>query len=183
MATANPNVLAVTRKFATRNLDISGLLRRLDRALVEVTKSQSTSINTTLPFDMTRLSSYVDSAKRYRTFMTGEPFMDCPETTPLLVEVQCYGQITPMDNDSIWDIAQIIDTTMVELSRAQSANISNGFPVPQDGIRFDAYMARIEKLMSVYMAPSEPLDYPESSPRFATTGDGNNAENNVMVSP
>ena len=175
------NTLATTRKFATRNLDIAGLLRRLDRALVEVTKSQSTSINTTLPFDMTRLISYVDSAKAYRVFMTGQPFMDCPETTPIRVEVLCYGQILPMDNDSIWDIAQIIDSTMLELSKSQSANISNGFPVPQDGIRFDAYMARIEKLISVYMTPSEPLDYPESSPRFATTGDGNNAENNVML--
>lgn len=175
------NVLVQTRKFSTRNLDIAGLLRRLDRALVEVTKSQSTSINTTLVFDMTRLTSYVDSAKRYRQFMTGEPYMDCPETTPLLVDVVCYGQILPMDNDSIWDIAQIIDTTMLELSKAQSANVSNGFPVPQDGIRFDSYMARIEKLISVYMAPSEPLDYPESSPRFSTTGSGNDAENNVSI--
>lgn len=167
------NTLPVIRTIKTNNHDIAGLVRRMDRALVEVTKSQSTAISGTLPFDNVRLKAYIASARSYRTWMSGEPFMDAPATTPLYIEVPCYGQVVPMDNDSAWDVAQLLDTAILELQSADSGRISNGFPVKDDGVRFDRTIERIEKLLLNFMEKVEPVDYPESSPRAASTGQGN----------
>lgn len=167
------NTLTVVRTIKTNNHDIAGLVRRLDRALVEVTKSQSTAISGTLPFDSVRLKSYIASAKSYRTWMSSEPFIDAPATTPLYIEVPCFGQVLTMDNDSAWDIAQLLDTAILELQSADSGRISNGFPVKEDGTRLDNTLKRIENLITTFMEKVEPMDYPESSPRFASTGQGN----------
>lgn len=167
------NTLPVVRSIKTNNHDVAGLVRRLDRMLVEVTKSQSTAISGTLPFDFARLKAYIASCRSYRAYMSGEPFMDCPASTPLYIEVPCYGQVLAMDNDSAWDIAQLIDTAILELQSSDSGRISNGFPVAADGVRFDATINRIEKLVTTFMEKVEPQDYPESSPRYPSTGQGN----------
>ena len=174
MADANTfNALPVVRTIKTNNHDVAGLVRRLDRALVEVTKSQSTTISGTLHFDAARLKSYISAARSYRSWASGEPFMDCPASAPLYIEVPCYGVIQPMDNDSAYDIAQLIDTAILELQSADSGRVSNGFPVKEDGIRFDNTINRIEKLVVNFMDKVEPIDYPESSPRAPSTGQGN----------
>ena len=167
------NTLPVVRTIKTNNHDVAGLVRRLDRALVEVTKSQSTAISGTLPFDNARLKTYITSARSYRAWMSAEPFMDCPATTPMFIEVPCYGQVLTMDNDSAWDVAQLLDTAIMELQSADCGRISNGFPVKEDGVRFDNTIKRIENLLLNFMEKIEPVDYPESSPRFASTGQGN----------
>ena len=167
------NTLPVVRTIKTNNHDVAGLVRRLDRALVEVTKSASSTISGTLPADNIRLKAYIAQIRSYRGWMSGEPFMDTPATTPLYIEVPCFGQVLAMDNDSAWDVAQLIDTAILELQSADSGRISNGFPVKEDGARLDATVTRIEKLLLLHMEKVEPIDYPESSPRFASTGQGN----------
>jgi hypothetical protein len=167
------NTLPVVRVIQTNNHDVAGLVRRLDRALVEVTKSQSTNISGTLPFDITRLQAIIASARSYRAWMSAEPFLDSPATTPLFIEVPCFGVVVAMDNDSAWDVAQLLDTAILELQSADSGRISNGFPVAKDGERFDAFIMRIEKLLQNFMMKVEPMDYPESSPRASSTGQGN----------
>jgi hypothetical protein len=87
--------------------------------------------------------------------------------------VPCYGVVMPMDNDSAADIAQLIDTAILELQSADSGRVSNGFAVKEDGIRFDNTITRIEKLVLNFMMKIEPVDYPESSPRAGSTGQGN----------
>jgi hypothetical protein len=169
----NFNTLPVTRVIQTNNHDIAGLVRRLDRALVEVTKSQSSTISGTLRFNTARLTTYIASARSYRMWASSEPFMDCPATTPLFIEVPCYGQVVPMDNDSAADIAQLLDTAILELQSADSGRVSNGFAVKEDGTRFDNTITRIEKLVLNFMQKIEPVDYPESSPRAMSTGQGN----------
>jgi hypothetical protein len=78
-----------------------------------------------------------------------------------------------MDNDSAWDVAQLLDTAILELQSADSGRISNGFPVKEDGQRFMNTITRIEKLLTSFMEKVEPVDYPESSPRYPSTGQGN----------
>jgi hypothetical protein len=97
--------------------------------------------------------------------------MDTPETTPILIDVVCYGTVPPVENDSAWDMGQILDTIILELANSQSSNIGNGFLPPHDGARFDAYIARLESLIS-HSKGTEPVDYPESSPRADSTGAG-----------
>jgi hypothetical protein len=167
------NKLPVTRTIKTNNHDVAGLVRRLDRALVEVTKSQSTAISGSLPFDVTRLRSFIFSARSYISWASGEPFIDAPASTPVYIEVPCYGEVLEMDNDSAWDTAVLLDTAIQELQAADSGRISNGFPVAADRVRIEALLTRIEQLVNNFMATVEPMDYPESSPRAPSTGQGN----------
>ena len=163
--------LPVARIIQTKNLDIASLIRRLDRSLVEVTKSQSSGVSGTLPFDFARLESAIKMMKSFKKFAEGLPYMDTPETTPIIINVECYGTIPPIENDSAWDMAQILDTMMLELANSQSSNIGNGFLPPHDGKRFDDYVARLENLIA-HSKGTEPVDYPESSPRADSTGAG-----------
>jgi hypothetical protein len=138
-----------------------------------VTKSQSSTISGTLPFDATRLKTYIASARSYRSWMSAEPFMDCPATTPLFIQVPCFGEVLPMDNDSAADVAQLLDTAILELQSADSGRVSNGFAIKEDGVRFDNTILRVERLLTGFMSTIEPVDYPESSPRATSTGQGN----------
>jgi hypothetical protein len=167
------NKLPVTRTIQTNNHDVAGLVRRLDRALVEVTKSQSTGISGTLPFDATRLVAILASARSYIVWASSEPFLDCPASTPTYITVPCYGAVEEMDNDSAWDIAVLIDTAIMELQSADSGRISNGFPVTKDRERVQNLLTRIESLLNTFIMKVEPMDYPESSPRYPSTGQGN----------
>jgi hypothetical protein len=171
--------LPVARTIQTRNLDIASLIRRLDRSLVEVTKSQSSAVSGTLPFDFTRLESAIKMLKSFKAFAEGLPYMDTPETTPIVIDVVCYGTVPAIENDSGWDMAQLIDTAILELAHSQSSNIGNGFLPPHDGKRFDDYIARLEKLIA-HSKGVEPVDYPESSPRADSTGQGVVGINSVM---
>lgn len=163
--------LAVSRTIQTKNLDIASLIRRLDRSLVEITKSQSSSVTGMLPFDFSRLEAALKMLKSYKKFAEGLPFMDTPETTPVVINVECYGSIPPIENDSAWDMAQILDTMILELANSQSSNIGNGFLPPHDGKRFDDYVTRLENLIT-HSKATEPVDYPESAPRADSTGQG-----------
>ena len=173
--------LPVSRVVQTRNLDIASLIRRVDRSLVEVTKSQSSGVSGTLPFDFTRLESAIKMMKSFKKFAEGLPFMDTPETTPILIDVVCYGTVPPIENDSGWDMAQILDTVILELANSQSSNIGNGFLPPHDGARFDTYVARLEALIA-HSKGTEPVDYPESSPRSESTGQGVTGINTASTS-
>lgn len=163
--------LPVARVIQTKNLDIASLIRRLDRSMVEVTKSQSSAVSGTLPFDFARLESAIVMIKSYKAFAAGLPFMDTPETTPVVIGVECYGTIPAIENDTGWDMAQLLDTMILELANSQSSNIGNGFLPPHDGKRFDDYVLRLEKLIA-HSKGTEPVDYPESSPRADSTGAG-----------
>lgn len=163
--------LPVARTIQTKNLDIASLIRRLDRSLVEVTKSQSSVVTGMLPFDFNRLESAIMMLESYAAFASGLPFMDTPETTPVLLNVECYGTIPPIENDSAWDMAQLIDTMMLELANSQSSNIGNGFLPPHDLLRFTSFIQRLKNLIA-HAKAREPVDYPESSPRADSTGAG-----------
>jgi hypothetical protein len=164
--------LPVARVIQTRNLDIAGLLRRLDRGLVEITKSQSSGVSGTLPFDFARIKSFQVGWLNYAVnFAAKEPFADTPESTPVEIAVVCYGTTPPIENDSGWDMAQLIDTMMLELAGSQSSNIGNGFLPPHDLKRFVDLNGRLSNLIA-HSEKIDPLDYPESSPRADSTGQG-----------
>jgi len=164
--------LPVARTITTRNLDIASLVRRLDRSLVEVWKAQSSAVTGVLPFDFARLEAAQKMWLNYaNNFAATEPFQDTPETTPILVSVECYGIVPNIENDSLWDVSQLLDTMILELANSQSSNIGNGFLPPFDLKRFNDFNTRLSKLIA-HSKAVEPVDYPESSPRSDSSGQG-----------
>ena len=154
----------------TYNIDVHSIVRRYNRMLVEVMKSQSSGISQTLPFDLTRIKAWVSSHRRYIEFVVGEPLLDCPETGPMELPLPTPPKIDEIENDSAYDILMLIMIARDELANSQSARI------PTNLVKFDydrqvAYLAKITNLVG-HIEDAEPLDLPESSPMMAVSGSG-----------
>ena len=154
----------------TYNTDVHSVSRRYNRILTEMLKSQSSGVSQTMPFDLTRIRSYLASMRRYIDFIKGEPLLDCPETGPSEIPLPAKPVITPLENDSVWDIINLITIARDELENSQSSRL------PTNLVRFDyerqlAYLQKIINLVD-YVTVAEPLDLPESSPSQLVTGPG-----------
>lgn len=164
------DALPVSRTVVTNNHDIASLVRRLDRLMIELGKSQSTNVTELMPYDLNRVNQFAKMLRSYKAWSIKEPFMDTPESSPVQIQVECFGKVLPVDNDSVWDLIQLVDTIIVELANASSSRLASNL-LPADSERFDAYMVRMDNLLA-HIAGSEPVDSPESSPRDPNTGEG-----------
>lgn len=165
MATATPRAAA-----STYNTDIHSIVRRYNRILVEVLKSQSSGISYTLPFDVTRLTSYVNAMRAYQEFVVAQPLLDCPETGPTLIDLPENPVMAVIENESAADVINLIEIARDEVANSQSARM------PTNLLEFDfkRQMSYLEKIVSLlnYIGTAEPLDLPESSPMTAVSGAG-----------
>lgn len=162
--------LPVARKFAVNNHDVASLLRRWDRALVELTKSSSANVSQTLPFDVNRLQQSLKMLESFTAWVVSQPPLDAPESNPVLIDVPLFGTVPAIENDSVWDLAQLVDTAIIELANSQSARLSANL-FPYDEQRQAAIVTRVKGLVA-HIAAAEPVDYPESSPRSPNSGEG-----------
>lgn len=163
--------LAVSRTWSVNNPDVASLVRRWDRTLVELTKSVSANVSETMVYDLGRVKQALFMLKSYQAFVTSLPPWDTPESYPVLIKVDCYGTVPPIENDSVWDLAQTVDTAIIELANSQSARLSSNL-VPFDSERMAQTITRVEALVA-HIETAEPVDYPESAPREANAGQGN----------
>jgi len=159
----------------TYNLDVLSLARRYNRVIVEVTKAQSSNVSQSMPFDVTRLKSYVASLRAYLNLVASLPLLDCPETGPTEVALPTNPPIQDIENESSYGILTMLDVARDELTSSQSARLPTGLQ------KFDldrqlSYLARIDSVLA-YVSEQEPLDLPESSPMVAISGPGHTGVN------
>ena len=159
----------------TYNLDVLSLARRYNRVIVEVTKAQSSNVSQSMPFDVTRLKSYVASLRAYLNLVASLPLLDCPETGPTEVALPVNPPIQDIENESSYGILTMLDVARDELTASQSARLPTGLQ------KFDldrqlSYLARIDSVLA-YVSAQEPLDLPESSPMVAISGPGHTGVN------
>jgi hypothetical protein len=162
--------LPVTRIVETNNHDVASLMRRLDRLLIELTKSASSNVSALMVYDLARVRGHLKMLKSFKLWAAKQPHMDAPESNPVTVKVECFGKVLNVDNDSVWDLSQLIDTAILELASSVSSRLSANM-LPHDSDRFDSYVARIEDLLA-HIEASEPTDNPESMPRDQNSGEG-----------
>lgn len=155
---------------STYNIDIHSVVRRYNRMIVEVMKSQSSGISYTLPFDVGRLTSYIGAMKSYLAFVVAQPLLDCPETGPTEMTLPANPNIAMIENESAYDVVNLIEIARDEISNSQSSRM------PTNLIKFDydRQISYLDKIMSMleYVGTSEPLDLPESSPMAGVSGAG-----------
>lgn len=154
----------------TYNIDVHSIVRRYNRVLYEVAKAQSSGVSFTNPFDVTRLMSYISSMRNFQAWIVSQPLLDCPETGPTEMDLPENPKMPMLENESMMDVINLIEIARDEVSNSQSARM------PTNLIKFDydrqqSYLAKIEQLLT-YVASSEPLDLPESSPMADVTGPG-----------
>lgn len=155
---------------STYNIDVHSCVRRYNRMIVEAMKSQSSGISYALPFDVTRMKSYIAGMQTFLSFVVAQPLLDCPETGPTDMPLPQNPVITPIENESAMDVIHLIEIARDELANSQSSRMPTNL-VKFDFDRQQSYLTKILALMA-YVEKSEPLDLPESSPMAAMSGPG-----------
>lgn len=156
---------------STYNIDVHSVVRRYNRVLVEIVKSQSSGVSQTLPFDITRITSYIAAINNFLDFVVGQPILDCPETGPTEVPLPPSPTIPYIENESAYDLMQLLEIARDEIANSQSSRIPTNL-VKFDYERQKAYLQKASNLLG-YIGTVEPLDLPESSPMTPVSGPGN----------
>ena len=99
--------MATTASNITYNTDVEGIVRRLNRFIVEIVKSVSSNVSGTNTFDIARAKSYISAMRAYAAWVVGQPALDLPETAPRATTLPASPEIPDMENDSMYDLAQI----------------------------------------------------------------------------
>lgn len=155
-----------------RNHDIVGLVNRIQRFLVELTKSVSADVSQFNAFDTGRLKSYLDAIEKYRQWMTAQPQLDLPETAPRGYAIPDFESTSRVENESINDTVRLLKIMRDELVNSQSARQPAGLTAFDD-FRLSAILTKLNEFISSYIEEVTPLDLPESSPMQPSSGAGN----------
>ena len=154
------------------NHDMASLVRRMRRFKKEIIKSVSANLSELSEHDEKRFGSYISAIKYYKAWMTSQPVLDLPETSPMTIEIDEIVDAVDMENDDLALIVNLFQLIESEMVNSQSARRSTGM-VSHDSLRFDSYIEKIEKFMTDFLSKTNPIDLPESAPMAAVTGHGN----------
>ena len=163
MANPSPN--------KTANTDIDGFVRRANRYIMEVAKSQSSGESGTMSFDVVRAKSYIAGLRKYVSYITSQPLLDLPETGPTEIALPPKVVVPRMENDSSYDLCALLKLAVDEISDCQSSRIPTNL-LPFDKQRVGAILDRADSFIETYITVIDPLDVPETSPSEASTGPG-----------
>ena len=153
------------------NHDIVGLYNRMNRFLVELQKSQSSSLSKMVSFDQYRLVSYLDALDTYHAWVVGQPQLDLPETTPRFYSLEAGPEIVDTESEEVNDAVRLLVLARDELINSQSARQGSGM-VSFDSVRLTAVIEKTRQFLVTYIQVATPLDQPESSPMKPVTGPG-----------
>ena len=149
----------------TANLHVAMVVRLLDRVVKEVCDSQSSPLTGTRIADYARIDQYMTELESFTEFANKLPEADYPKSHPQPVALDPAMKIPPMDNDSLWLLAQLVDTARFEVANSNSSRSPSGF-LPGDYDRWTSYYSDIRRLVSEHMKKATPTDKPESTPTY-----------------
>jgi hypothetical protein len=155
----------------TYNTDVYGLVRRINRFIEEVVKSQSSGVSKTSTFDVSRMRSYIMAMRAYLNWVTSQPELDLPETGPRPTNLPVSPVIPLIENESLYDVAVLFELARDELANSQSSRMSSNL-IGFDAARFTAILDKSDKFIDEYVTAVDPLDLPETSPSKEVTGKG-----------
>jgi len=155
----------------TYNTDVYGVVRRINRFIVEIVKSQSSGVSQTISFDVARARTYINAIRTYVAWVCAQPMLDLPETGPTAVDLPNPPTIPLFENESMFDLATLFSLARDEIANSQSSRLSSNL-IGFDRIRLDAILDKADGFLSSYVTVIDPLDQPETSPMTAVTGPG-----------
>lgn len=148
-----------------RNMDVVGIVERIDRTIYELMESESSNLNSFEEYDIERAVSYNSSLRTYAAVVNDANRMDLPHSYPSMYEIKYITQGVDYGNTKnrlVRDLVRLYSNAMVQWSRSESADKSNGF-YDADYNRFILIMDRIDGYIASYIQEATPLDLPESS--------------------
>lgn len=145
------------------NHDIMGLVRRINRFIIEIAQSQSAGGSLIREADLTRLILFQVALKFYKTWVVSQPELDLPETHPEEMTVPDPPDVMPSENESLKDVVIMYTKMRDELLNSQSGQVSTGLS-EADARRFDDIIAKLDNFITDYIEETNPMDLPESTP-------------------
>lgn len=161
-----------TNQYMVYNPDVAGLQRRINRFIIEMSKAASNQFSMMNDFDQTRLQTYLNAIRAYVAWVTSQPQLDLPETSPKTYVLDADPTYELVENESIIDILRMLEIARTEIVNGQSARMPSGF-ISFDVTRVLSVVDKIENFLNDYVKVITPLDLPESSPSRASSGPGN----------
>lgn len=155
----------------TANTDVYGLVRRINRFIIEIMKSQSSGVSQTISFDVARARSYLGAVVSYHDWVVAQPLLDLPETGPTYIDLPTPPVVPLFENESLYDLCVLLELARDELSNSQSSQLSSNL-ISFDSARLLAIIGKASKFITDYVTVVDPLDQPETSPMTASTGKG-----------
>lgn len=159
-------------KLVVNNHDIAGIHRRVNRFIVEMIKSVSNAGSLMNEFDQKRLASYLGAIKAYVSWVTSQPALDLPETSPRIYPLDNNPVYELVENESVVDVVRMLELVRDEVVNSQSARNAAGL-TKFDEARLLAIVVKVENFLNTYIADITPLDLPESSPMRVAATAGN----------
>ena len=154
------------------NHDLYHLVKKIRRFKFELVKSVSSGLSESNQYDLARLNSYLDALEVFHQWIIDQPELDLPETSPMAITLPDAAELpAPIENDDLALIVNLMDLMEGELVNSQSARRSTGIVI-HDQNRYLAMLAKIRAFLSTYVASSNPIDLPESSPLAEMSGPG-----------
>ena len=163
--------MAVASKSMTYNTDVYGIVRRINRFIVEIAKSQSSGVSQTNAFDVGRARSYLGAVVSYHNWVTAQPALDLPETGPTAIDLPAPPVVPLFENESMYDLCMLLELARDELANSQSSRLSSNL-IGFDSGRLMAIIAKASSFIDGYVTVIDPLDQPETSPGTPMTGAG-----------
>ena len=153
------------------NHDIVGIYDRLNRFIEEVSKAVSSNVSLTNQFDILRLTTYLDATDRYHDWIKAQPQLDLPETSPKPYFLKDAPVEFEIENEDMDDMLRMLRLGRDEIVHSQSSRLGSGL-IRQDSERLTAIIAKARTFLNDYIVPTQPLDFPESSPAQELSGAG-----------
>jgi hypothetical protein len=148
----------------TYNVHIAMMVRLIDRAIIEVTRSQSSPGSGVRSADADRIEQYMAEMESFVNFSSRLPETDTPKSHPLAVQFDQPLELPRIENDSMWLLSQMLDTMRIEVGQSASSRQPNGWWKP-DLPRVTKYIEDVRTFMAQHVMKVTPVDVPESSPR------------------
>ena len=155
-----------------QNMDIAGIVRRIRRIKQEVHKCNSAGLMFTTDKDLERFHSYLTALVNYFDWMTAQPMQDLPESHPTNIDLGVAEVYELPENEALADFIHQLDALEQEIGLSASARMHSSIMKP-DETRFREIVLKMQNFLNDYVAETQPLDMPESSPKRAITGHGN----------
>ena len=160
------------------NLDIWGMLRRLNRMSYELRRCQSADLpNCLLDPDRARIVDYINDFRKHLVFIGAQPIPDTPEAhgnfslnVPPADDTPAANEI---ENDDVASIIYQMEVYRREMLDCQSRRLVQGL-LTFDLDRMTSGLDRLENFVT-YITETQPSDRPESTPRNAPVPAGRSA--------
>ncbi len=146
----------------TLNQDIYSLDNMIIRYLIEMMTSVSAEVQVIQPPDRTRIDAYLKALDDFRVWMVTSSPSDYPATYKLFYCLSEKPDPIYIASAPIRDLVNQLIVMEGELVLSQSSRLSSGI-LPQDDVRFQSYLARLNSYLLNYHDQAAPNDHPRTT--------------------